>query len=81
MFQREFCPACHYFRGLGRADGIDISTVGERRSPRWIREQIINPRSHNPTIGMPSHAHLSRAEVGALVAMLTSPKTEKPEQP
>ena len=78
VFEREFCPACHYFRGLGRADGIDISAVGERRSPQWIREHIINPKSHNPNIGMPSHAHLSRAEIDALVAMLTSPKTEKP---
>lgn len=78
VFTREFCPACHYFRGLGRADGIDISAVGERRSPSWIREHIINPRSHNPNIGMPSHAHLSRAEVGALVAMLTSLVLENP---
>ena len=78
VFEREFCPVCHYFRGLGRTEGIDISAVGERRSPQWIREHIINPKSHNPNIGMPSHAHLSRAEISALVAMLTSPKTEKP---
>ena len=72
VFNSEFCPACHYFRGMGKPEGIDLSRVGERRSPEWIREHIINPKRHDPNIGMPGHAHLSGAEVDALVRMLTS---------
>ncbi len=78
VFNSEFCPTCHYFRGMGRPEGIDLSRVGERRSPGWIREHIINPKSHDPNIGMPSHAHLSGAEVDALVQMLTSPVPSMP---
>ncbi len=77
VFNSEFCPTCHYFRGMGRPEGIDLSRVGERRSPEWIKEHIINPKSHDPNIGMPSHAHLSGAEVDALVQMLTSPVPSK----
>ena len=73
VFNSEFCPACHYFRGMGKPEGIDLSRVGERRNPGWIREHIINPKSHDPNIGMPSHAHLPSPEIDALVRMLTSP--------
>lgn len=79
VFTSEYCPACHYFRGLGKVDSIDISNVGQHRSPGWIREHIINPKSHDPNIGMPGFAHLSGAEVDALVHMLTSPAgSDKP---
>ncbi len=78
VFQKEFCPACHYFRGLGKSGGIDISAVGEHRSRKWIKEHIVNPKSHDPNIGMPSFAHLKKAELNALVDMLTSPVAQKP---
>ncbi len=80
VFNSEFCPACHYFRGMGKQSGIDLSRVGERRSPGWIREHIINPKSHDPNIGMPSHAHLPGSEIDALVQMLTSPLPSEREK-
>jgi cytochrome c2 len=72
VFTSELCPACHYFRGIGKEGGIDLSNVGQRRSRSWIKEHIRNPRSHDPNIGMPSFAHLSRSEIDSLVKFLTS---------
>jgi cbb3-type cytochrome oxidase cytochrome c subunit len=79
VFSSEFCPTCHYFRGIGRDGGIDLSEVRQRRSKGWIKEHIVNPKIHDPNIGMPNHAHLSNAELNALVEFLTS--TEKLETP
>ena len=74
VFSSEICPTCHYFQGIGREDGIDLSQVGKRRTRPWINEHIKHPKSHAPDIGMPSFSHLSNAEINALVEFLTSDK-------
>jgi len=72
IFTSEQCPTCHYFRGLGKEGGIDLSEVGRRRSKPWIIEHIENPKIHDPNIGMPSFAHLGKTKIGALAEFLTS---------
>lgn len=66
LFRRENCVKCHILRGQGL--GVrDLTDVAKRRSRAWIRDQIINPRLHNPHPGMPSFAHLSGREMSALI--------------
>jgi cbb3-type cytochrome oxidase cytochrome c subunit len=68
IFEREGCTLCHRFKDMG--SGLDLTEVTSRRSDAWIREQIRSPRRHRPDTGMRSFAHLSRAEIDALVRLL-----------
>jgi mono/diheme cytochrome c family protein len=69
IFKRENCVKCHSLRGQGL--GVrDLTGVAGRRSRAWIRDQITNPRLHDPHPGMPSFAHLSGREVAALIDYL-----------
>jgi cbb3-type cytochrome oxidase cytochrome c subunit len=72
VFAREGCPNCHSFKGHGAGSGPDLTSVAERRSDRWIRRQIKNPRSHDPDSRMPAYDHLSRREIEALIQHLKS---------
>ncbi|NIM04857.1 MAG: c-type cytochrome, partial [Armatimonadetes bacterium] len=66
IFKRENCVKCHSLRGQGI--GVrDLTDVANRRSREWMRDQIVNPRLHDPHPGMPSFAHLSRRELSALI--------------
>ncbi len=46
-----------------------LDTIFDRRDEKWIREQIKNPRSHNPRTVMPAMG-LSDAEVSAVLEEL-----------
>lgn len=41
-----------------RRQGPDLSQVGRRRSPAWLRAHFIEPRQLSPTSFMPSYAYL-----------------------
>ena len=41
-----------------RRQGPDLSQVGVRRSPLWLRAHFYNPRALNPASFMPSYAYL-----------------------
>ncbi len=41
-----------------RRQGPDLSQVGLRRSPLWLRAHFYDPRALNPASFMPSYAHL-----------------------
>ena len=56
-----------------RRQGPDLTNVGNRRSPSWIREHFLSPRSLVPGSSMPSYAHLFEDDRGQnLVAYLSS---------
>lgn len=69
VFTREGCTLCHHYEDIGHGP-VDLTNVTERRSEAWIRDQLRNARLHRPDSGMPSFAHLSRAEVDALLRFL-----------
>jgi hypothetical protein len=59
-----------------RRQGPDLSEVGSRRSPLWLRMHFINPRDVSYRSVMPSYAHLFADQRGdALVAYVESLKT------
>jgi cytochrome c oxidase cbb3-type subunit 2 len=41
-----------------RRQGPDLSHVGNRRSPEWERQHLVDPRSVTPGSRMPSYGHL-----------------------
>ena len=70
LFQSEYCPACHIYKGIGKEGALDLSEVTSRRSDEWIRQQLEDSRKHRPDTGMPSFAHLSKKQVEALIRFL-----------
>ncbi len=56
-----------------RRQGPDLSNVGSRRSPLWLRIHLMDPRAVSPHSIMPSYAYLFRNSRGDdLVAYLSS---------
>ena len=41
-----------------RRQGPDLSTIGIRRSPEWLKQHFLHPRTVRPGSRMPSYAHL-----------------------
>jgi cbb3-type cytochrome oxidase cytochrome c subunit len=72
LFRREGCVNCHSFRGKGGSMAPDLTGVTKRRNRSWIRDQINDPKKHNPDSRMPSFGHLSRREVSALIKYFES---------
>jgi cbb3-type cytochrome oxidase cytochrome c subunit len=72
LFTSERCIYCHTFKGLGAKIGPELTDVTKRRSDDWIRDQIRNPKLHNPHPGMPGHEYLSTKEINAIIQFLKS---------
>jgi cytochrome c oxidase cbb3-type subunit 2 len=64
-----------------RRQGPDLSNVGSRRSPLWLKIHLIDPRAVSPRSIMPSYAYLFRNRRGddlvAYLASLKSPDSKK----
>ncbi len=61
-----------------RRQGPDLSQVGGRRSPLWLRAHFYDPRQINPASFMPSYAHLfdgAGTRGNDLIAYLSSLKS------
>jgi cytochrome c oxidase cbb3-type subunit 2 len=64
-----------------RRQGPDLSNVGSRRSPLWLKIHLIDPRAVSPRSIMPSYAYLFRNRRGdELVAYLSSLKSSDSKQ-
>jgi cytochrome c oxidase cbb3-type subunit 2 len=64
-----------------RRQGPDLSNVGSRRSPLWLRIHLIDPAIVSPHSIMPSYAYLFRNQNGNnLVAYLASLKSPDSRQ-
>ncbi|HXX81663.1 MAG TPA: c-type cytochrome [Thermodesulfovibrionales bacterium] len=72
LFVSERCIYCHTFKGQGAKIGPELTDVTKRRSDDWIRDQIRNPKLHNPQPGMPGHEYLSAKEINAIIKFLKS---------
>ncbi len=71
LIESNACRGCHMIGGQGGSVAPVLDTVFDRRDEKWIREQIKNPRSHNPLTVMPAMG-LSDAEVNAVLEELRS---------
>jgi cbb3-type cytochrome oxidase cytochrome c subunit len=72
LFKRERCIYCHTFKGQGAKIGPDLTDVTRKRTDEWLRDQIRNPKLHDPNPGMPEHEYLSRKEINAIIEYLKS---------
>ncbi len=73
-FRAQGCSACHLLDGTGGHVGPDLTHVGARRSTEWIKQQIRDPKSHNPDSIMPSFAKLPKKDIDALAGYLAGLK-------
>lgn len=48
LFERNGCRGCHTVNGFGTARGPDLTGVGARRGPAYLREAIVDPAAALP---------------------------------
>lgn len=70
-FRARGCVRCHSITGVGGDRAPDLGSVGLRRTPRQIRNQIAKGGHGMPPFGKT----LSAAQVNDLVAFLSSCRT------
>ncbi len=78
IFRTE-CIACHSINGEGGKVGPDLNipqSIVEYRKPEQLKAYIRNPAVFRYG-GMPSHEHLSAADLDALIAYFEAMKTAK----
>jgi mono/diheme cytochrome c family protein len=79
LFQSQKCSLCHSINGKGNPKGA-LDDVGNKLKPEEIREWITNPQEMTKKTNatrkppMKSYANLSKADVDALVAYLSTLK-------
>src|SRR4029450_13517795 len=49
VYESAGCAACHTIRGRGGAMGPDLTDVGVRSSPSYLRRSIVEPQTDVPT--------------------------------
>lgn len=73
VFELAKCITCHQVGGIGGLQGPNLSEVGRKHMADWIREQILNPQSHNPKTTMPSFAgKISEEDLRAVVEYVSN---------
>jgi len=48
LFAQRGCSGCHIVAGQGTGFGPELTDVGARRSPKWIRQAIVKPEAALP---------------------------------
>lgn len=48
LYASSGCAACHIVSGAGTGQGPDLSEIGARRSPAYLRESLVNPGKTAP---------------------------------
>jgi nitric oxide reductase subunit C len=74
VFIQYRCDLCHKIGEKGGMIGPELTTVGSKRDPLWLEEQIKDPKLHKPDARMPGFAQISEGEIHALVGYLMSLK-------
>jgi putative heme-binding domain-containing protein len=49
VYETVGCAACHTIRGRGGPTGPDLTDIGARSSPAYLRRAIVDPRADVPT--------------------------------
>lgn len=49
VYQATGCAACHTIQGRGGPTGPDLTDVGSRSSPAFLRRSIVDPRAEVPS--------------------------------
>ncbi|MFB3881518.1 MAG: c-type cytochrome [Armatimonadota bacterium] len=73
VYLAQECDLCHSIGKVGGTVGPALDHVGSKRTPDWMREEIVDPQGHNPDSVMPGH-QLSKRQLDALVDYLASLK-------
>lgn len=74
LFNSLGCKGCHSLAGSGGSLGPALDKVGQSLSEKQIHEKLVNPKGSNPNSIMPAYAHLSEADLKALVEFLEEHK-------
>lgn len=69
LIQRYGCRGCHRIASQGGSIGPSLAGIFDRREEAWIRNQILQPRAHNPRTVMPELG-ISDADARAIVEAL-----------
>src|SRR5579864_6693023 len=43
VFQKLDCASCHTINGQGGSFGPELSKIGQRRAPNWLRQAVLDP--------------------------------------
>ncbi|HSQ79348.1 MAG TPA: cytochrome b N-terminal domain-containing protein [Candidatus Bathyarchaeia archaeon] len=79
LYDKLGCPTCHSINGVGGKTGPDLGgEKGRGRSEDWLKDQIRDPRSHNPATIMPAFGQLTPAEADALASYLLGLTAKSP---
>ncbi len=70
LFYSKGCEYCHKVNHYGGIDGPDLTTIGNRLSPRELTIRIVNGGKNMPSFG----GILSKEELNNIVAFLASQK-------
>jgi len=79
LFETFHCGACHTAEGKGGSAGPVLDGVASRRSAEYIKTQIKDPKSHNPSSTMPA-VHASDEQIATITAYLSSLQGAAEEQ-
>lgn len=71
VFEQKSCNACHTINGVGGKVGPDLSVYGLQRTPAWMIQHHLNPRSLVGGSVMPDFEY-SQTELEALALYLSS---------
>jgi len=75
LFQSQGCASCHRIGQTGGSIGPDLSGEGLKgRTREWLREQLVNPKSNNPSSIMPAQTALDSTALGQLIDFLLAQK-------
>jgi mono/diheme cytochrome c family protein len=76
LYGESFCASCHAVQNaagnvVGGDVGPELTRVGNKVKPEWLRAWLRNPRVYNPETTMP-HYRFSDSQVSSLTAYLGS---------
>src|SRR5579871_6121998 len=55
VYDTNGCKGCHKIGDEGGTSGPDLTKVGAdpKHTPKWLQDQVVNPKAHNPNAAMP----------------------------